>query len=231
MIMNKRILSIVVGLMAIAIGVGYTLAACDLIEPFTVFVPGWWTVFLIVPGVVMLFTKGSNKMVSVFLITLGVILFLKQNDFLGEVKKFILPALVIIFGLSMIINALYGGRKKNVTFLPVTPGDGTIPAFETSFGEINPDYTDKEFEGCSMDITFGSGKLDLRKAILKDDVTISVNIAFSGVEIKLPPGCNVDLQTSTSFGGVTNKYDSSKAPDSPLIHIYAAVSFGGVEIK
>ena len=50
--MNKRVSYIIIGLLAIAIGVGYTLAACDVIESFTVFVPGWWTVFIIVPGLV-----------------------------------------------------------------------------------------------------------------------------------------------------------------------------------
>ena len=57
------------------------------------------------------------------------------------------------------------------------------------------------------------------------------NTAFSGIDIKLPQGCRVDLQTSTSFGGVENKYLSSDAPDAPLVHITVAVSFGGVEIK
>ncbi len=229
--MSKKALSLIVGLLAVAIGVGYTFAACDIIEPFTIFVPGWWTVFLIVPGLGMLFTRGSNKFVSLFLITLGVVLFLQRNDYLGDIKKFIVPVLIILFGMSLIINAFFGDRKKNFTILPAIPGDGSIPAYEASFGELNPDYSGKLFEGCGMDITFGSGNLDLRNAVINKDVTISINIAFSGVKIKLPPGCKVDLQTSTSFGGVTNKYVSSSMPDAHIVHIFAAVSFGGVDIK
>ena len=134
--------------------------------------------------------------------------------------------------MSLIINAIFGGtRKKNHTFIPEIPEDGSIPVFESSFSEVQPDYDGKVFEGCSMDITFGSGTLDLRNAIIDKEVTISVNTAFSGIKIKLPQGCRVDLQTSTSFGGVENKYTSSDAPDAPLVHIFVAVSFGGVEIK
>ena len=229
--MSKKALSIIVGILAIAIGVGYTLAASGMIAPFTIFVPGWWTVFLIVPGLVMLFSRNSNKFFALFLIALGVVLFLQKNDYLGDVKKFIIPGLIILFGVSRILNALVGGRKKNFTFLPEIPEDGSIPAFETSFGELNPDYSGKAFEGCAIDIAFGSGKLDLRNAIIDKDVTITVNAAFSGVNIKLPDGCNVDLQTSTSFGGVTNKYVSSEMPDAPIVRIYAAVSFGGVDIN
>ena len=229
--MNKRVSYIIIGLLAIAIGVGYTLAACDVIESFTVFVPGWWTVFIIVPGLVSLFSRGSNKFLSLCAIAVGVALFLHKNDLLGGVRKFVIPVLVIIFGLSLIFSALFGRRKKDKVFFPEVPEDGTIPNFEVSFGELNPDYAGKVFEGCSMDVTFGSGKLDLRDAIINGDVTISVNTAFSGVDIKLPPGCHLNLQTSTSFGGVTNKYESSDDPDAHVVQIFVAVSFGGVEIK
>ena len=109
--------------------------------------------------------------------------------------------------------------------------DGSIPLFEASFGEVKPDYSGKNFKGCSMDITFGSGNLDLRNAIIDNDVTISVNTAFAGVDILLPTGCRVDLQTSASFGGVENKYISTDAPDAPVVHIFVAVSFGGVTVK
>ena len=82
-----------------------------------------------------------------------------------------------------------------------------------------------------MDVTFGSGKLDLRNAGILKDVTIYINTAFSGINIKLPQGCKVELQTSTSFGGVSNKYISSTNMNAPTVHIFAAVSFAGVEIK
>ena len=106
--MNKKALTVIIGFIAIALGIGYTLAACGLIEPFSIFVPGWWTVFLIVPGLVMLFSRDSNKFVSLCLITIGVVLFLQKNDLLGDIKKYIIPALLIIFGLSLIIPAICG---------------------------------------------------------------------------------------------------------------------------
>lgn len=110
--MNKKALTVIIGFIAIALGIGYTLAACGLIEPFTIFVPGWWTVFLIVPGLVMLFSRDSNKFVSLCLITIGVVLFLQKNDLLGDIKKYIIPALLIIFGLSLIINTIINSSKK-----------------------------------------------------------------------------------------------------------------------
>lgn len=230
--MKNKACSVIIGLIIVAIGVGYGMQALGYIEHFSIFIKGWWTIFIIVPGLVMLFTRGSNKFISLCIVTLGVALFLHQQDILGNVKHLVLPALIIIFGLSVILNAFFGGRrKKNHTFIPDIPEDGSIPVFESSFSEVRPDYDGKVFEGCSMDVTFGSGTLDLRNAIIDKEVTISINTAFSGIKIKLPQGCRVDLQTSASFGGVENKYVSSDAPDAPLVHIFVAVSFGGVDIK
>lgn len=230
--MKNKAFSVIAGLILVGIGVGYCLKAMNILPEFTVFFAGWWTVFIILPGLVMLFSRNSNKFVSLFLIALGVALFLQQQEMLVSVKKLILPALIVLFGLSIILSALFGGkRKKKYTFTPEIPEDGSIPVFETSFGEVNPDYSGRSFDGCSMDITFGSGELDLRNAIIDKEVTINVNAAFAGVEIMLPQGCRVDLQTSTSFGGTENKYVSSDAPDAPVVHIFVSVSFGGVEIK
>ena len=229
--MKSKVFSIIVGIIIVAIGVGYALSALEIIDHFTVFFKGWWTVFIILPGLVMLFTRGANKFVSLCLISLGAVLFLQQNDVIGDIKKFIIPALIILFGASIILNTLKS-PKKNITFtIPEIPQDGSIPVFEGSFGEVKPDYNGKVFPGCSMDVTFGAGHLDLRNSIIDNDVTISINTAFAGVDIFLPSGCRVDLQTSASFGGVDNKYISSDMPDAPVVHIYVAVSFGGVDIK
>ena len=233
--MSKKTLSVLFGLIVIAIGVGYGAAALGYIDHFTIFIKGWWTIFLILPGLIGLFKSDSHKFLPLCLIALGVVLFLQQQDIItASIKNLILPAVIIIFGVSVIINALVGhrvytGGSRTTTTISVDGSD--VPVYETSFGEVNPDYAGRVFEGCHMDVTFGSGKLDLRNAVIDRDVAISINTAFSGVKIQLPPGCRVDVQTSTSFGGVSNKYVSSELPGSPLVSVHAAVSFGGVEIQ
>ena len=228
--MNRKAFSIIFGLLAVALGVAYTLAACGVIEPFTIFIPGWWTVFIIVPGLIMLFSSRSSKFVSLCLIALGVALFLHSNDLLGDIKKYIIPVLLIIFGLSLIIKVIVNSRKKKITSIRKYQADGDIPAYETAFGEINPDFYGKTFKGCSIDVAFGSGKLDLRNSIIDKEANIFVNSAFSGVRILLPPDCRLDIQTSTSFAGVNTKYVPSDDPDAPIVNIFVSSSFGGVDI-
>ena len=110
--MRNKAPSIIVGLTAIGIGVAYILAAFYGIENFTIFVPGWWTIFIILPGLIMLFSRGTNKFFSLCLIILGVLLFLRRNNLLGDIRKYIIPGLIIVFGLSIIFGSLFNGERK-----------------------------------------------------------------------------------------------------------------------
>ncbi len=229
--MKNKSASIIIGLFVIAIGVAYGLSALNYIH-FTLFFKGWWTMFVVLAGVIMLFRKGSNKFISLCVIALGVVLFMfYQGLYVDYIKKLFIPGIIIFFGIGIILNALFSGRKKKIKSIdPVVINNGSLPAHDVSFGEVRPNYYGQHFHGCSMDVTFGTGILDLRHAIIDKDVTISINTAFAGVKIKLPQGCRIDLRTSTSFAGVTNKYIPTETPDVPLVQIYAAASFAGVDI-
>ena len=230
--MRNKALAIIIGVIAIAIGVGYALAALEILPGFTIFFKGWWTLFLIIPGLVSIFGDNSNKVFGIFITSLGVILLLQQQGiFVMPIKKLIVPILLILFGVSLIVGSIMGNFGKKNKLNPVTSTGDPAPEYSVSFGRIDPDYVGKVFEGCTLDLAFATGKLDLRDATILHDVTIYVNAAFSGVTIIMPVGCTVDVQTSTSFGSVTNKYISSADPAAPFVHVFAGVSFGGVTIK
>ena len=95
-IMKNKALSIIIGLLAIALGIGYGLKALDFeyFKEFTIFFDGWWTLFLIVPGIVSLFNKNSKKTFGIFVTSLGIILLLQQRGlFDTNIKKLILALL------------------------------------------------------------------------------------------------------------------------------------------
>ena len=146
-------------------------------------------------------------------------------------KHLILPALLILFGLSLIIGVIVSSFRKKNRLVPMTPSGEPAPEYSVSFGTVKPNFDGKVFEGCSIDMTFGAGKLDLSKSTIMNEVTIYINSAFSSVKIIFPAGCRVDAQTSTFLAGVSNKYVSSPAPNAPNVHIYAAVSLGFVDIR
>lgn len=232
--LRSKMPSVILGLVAVAIGVCYCLKVFNILPDFNLFIDGWWTIFLVVPGLMMLFERGSNKVVGLVLIALGAGLFLNAQQIISvDLVKLIVPILIIVFGVSVIVHAFFGNRfhRKSISVEVVATSDGSLPKYEVSFGEVSPNYQGKAFDGCRMEVAFGKGTLDLTGATIEGDKTIEVEAAFSGVEIILPPDCKLDLQTETNFGGVENQFTSSSDENAPTIHVAAQVNFGGLVIR
>ena len=79
---------------------------------------------------------------------------------------------------------------------------------------------------------FGGIKCDLRDAILEEDVFVKASGIFGGVTIYAPKDVNVQVISTSLFGGVSNEY-SDRALDETKKTLYIDTTniFGGVEIK
>lgn len=95
------------GLVLLAIGVGYIGDLCNAWQ-FTIFFPGWWTMFIILPSVVSILNYGIHFW-NVVSTLFGVALLLSSNDIfdMKYAMKFLLPIFLILWGLSILF-----GRKK-----------------------------------------------------------------------------------------------------------------------
>jgi hypothetical protein len=80
---------------------------------------------------------------------------------------------------------------------------------------------------------FGGCLFDLSSAHLESpDSTIEITAIFGGVQIFVPFGVRVEIQSTPIFGGISKKVRNEHLPhDAPIIHIHAKAIFGGVEIK
>lgn len=232
--MEKKLSAIIIGLIVVCAGVGYTADALGLIYNFTIFFDGWWTFFIIIPALCSLFNRHSNKFGSLALLFLGVGLLLWQQDILNfPVGKLILPIIAIICGLNIIISAFSGSKKRghSCSCDPIYTNDGSLPEYSASFGGVNPNYNNQPFNGCKISASFGSAELDLRNALIENECTIKASASFGGIEIYLPQSCRLDVCSSVTFGGVENKFIGSADPNAVLIHIEAEAAFGGIDIK
>ena len=110
----KRTKSIIWGIAILALGSYFGGKALGLFD-FELFFDGWWTLFIIVPSLVGLFTKSNEKFTDLFMLSLGVILLLAtQNVFGWDVAwKVILAALFVVIGLSIIFKNLFGKAKNS----------------------------------------------------------------------------------------------------------------------
>lgn len=88
--------------------------ALDIIN-VNVFFNGWWTLFIIVPCVVGLFTE-REKTGNIIGIAVGVFLLLCCRDIFSfsMIWKLLIPAIIIILGLKMVFGGLFGNKANEI---------------------------------------------------------------------------------------------------------------------
>ena len=92
-------------------------------------------------------------------------------------------------------------------------------------------FDGEEFKGSNLNAIFGGIKLDLRKAIVNEDIVINASSIFGGIDIYIPDNCKVKIKSNSIFGGVSNNKKCNVDDNSYTIYINASCMFGGVEIK
>ncbi|MDO4287922.1 MAG: LiaF-related protein [Eubacterium sp.] len=227
--MRNRIGNILWGLLFILVGVGIGGEILDLWS-FELFFDGWWTLFLIVPALIMIFQNGPRTG-SCILLGIGVLLLLGQQDFLDAhlVGRLVFPLVLIIVGFAIIFSKKSSGQVKDIPAF--TPKDGKLPTYSAVFGGQELRVNHEAFEGASLAAVFGGVDLDLRDAIITEDIVISAAAIFGGVDIVLPPNVKCVVAGTPVFGGIEDKSASPLDEQSPVVSVQATAIFGSVGIK
>lgn len=221
----KKVTSVLWGLIFIAIGVIVGLNTLE-ITNIDIFFNGWWTLIIIVPSFIELF-KNNNRTANIITLIIGVILLLACQNVIDfeMVWKLIIPIVLVIIGLSIlfknvIFNKVIGKINKNYD-----------KSYCSTFGSQNVVFDNEVFEGCEINAVFGGVKLDLRNAIIREDVVINVSAVFGGVDVYVPSNVKVKVSSTPIFGGVDNKYINTKDEKAKTIYFNATSVFGGTDIK
>jgi len=220
----KRIIFGVVLLMA---GVVIALNAFGVTDIDVLF-PGWWTLFIIIPCGVGIFTD-RDKWGNIMGLGVGVVLLLCAQDILefDIMWKLIVPAIIIMIAVKMIVN---GFRSKSRDDIIINVNiDGEIPAGTAIFGGKDMNFDGQKFDGCELTAIFGGVDCDIRNAIIEHDCTIRATSIFGGVDIKMPKNVNVKVNSTNIFGGTSD--ECGKTPDAPVtVYIESVSIFGGVDL-
>ena len=224
----KKASRMIWGIVLIAVGVLFALNALN-ITNIDVFFDGWWTLFIIVPCIVGLFTE-REKTGNVIGIAVGVCLLLGCQDVLdfSVLWKLLVPAVIVVIGLKMVLTGLFGS-KANEMIAKMKESGKDPKAGCATFSGCNMNYDGEVFEGAELTAVFGGVKCDLRNAIIDKDCAIGASAIFGGIDILVPDHVNVKVSSNSIFGGVSNKTAFHK--DAPTIYISGTCMFGGVEIK
>lgn len=156
-------------------------------------------------------------------------------------SELIFPIIVVIFGLSLLVDALRKPKKPRFVINHNGGNTGkTKSTFETngehfdcslSFGENTRFVTLPRLSSGTANVSFGELVVDLTGCEeITNGCEIDANCSFGQLVLKIPRSCRVVSKTGTAFGAVefVGHPDSDAATD---IVIDGRVSFGEIEVQ
>ncbi len=224
----KKASNIIWGIILIAAGVIFALNTLN-IASIDIFFDGWWTLFIILPCGIGLFTQ-RKKTGNLIGLGIGILLLLCCQDILSFSLfwKLLVPAIIVIIGLKMVFTGLFS-NKANEMLTQLTASGKKPKVACATFSSCDANYSDEVFEGAELTAVFGAVKCDLRNAIIEKDCAIQLTAVFGGIDILIPDTVNVKVTSNSIFGGISNKTSVHK--DSPTLYISGTCMFGGADIK
>ncbi len=228
----KKISPIVWGLAIIALGVIFGGNALGIFD-INIFFKGWWTLFIIVPSFVSLFTE-KEKISNLVFIAAGVVLLLAcQEVFTFEVAwKVILAIVLVAIGLSILIKTIFRNKNSKEVEKKIKDlkDDDSMDSLTAVFSGNDRVYNKETFSGANVVAVFGGAELDLRNATFTKDTVINAFALFGGIEIKVPEDVQIKVKSGFIFGGVSDDRKDTTKTAKHTIYIDAAGGFGGITI-
>ncbi|MHB1452451.1 MAG: LiaF transmembrane domain-containing protein [Saccharofermentanales bacterium] len=226
--MRRNISYILWGLLFIGAAVGL-IGNIIGVWDFTVFFPGWWTIFLILPALIAMIQNGIRIPNSIVL-CVGVLFLLESQEIIPDklLYKLLGPAVLLLVGILIIAKAFIK-NGDTVKISSVNTEDN--PDYFALFSGTNIKNNSSNFSGGSATAIFGGNEINLSDVVLKGDCTFTVTSIFGANEIVAPLHAKVEMRGVPIFGGNENKAKSSDNPDSYKITFVCTSIFGGTEIK
>ena len=226
----KKLSKILWGIALIAVGSIFALKAFG-VTNVEIFFDGWWTLFIIGPCSVGIFSE-REKTGNIIGLLIGVFLLLCCQNVLSfdMFWKLAIPAIIVIVGLKMIFGAIFGDKAIKMLETSRKNGDAIKVGCATFSGQ-NLNFDGEQFSGAELTAVFGGVKCDLRQAIIEKDCAVNATSVFGGIDILVPDNVNVKVNSNSVFGGVSEKNHRTAVQGAVTIYINATCMFGGVEIK
>ena len=225
----NNIKNILWGIILVIIGVIIGLNTIGITD-IDIFFDGWWTLVIIVPCFIGLFTN-KDKTGNIIGLLVGVILLLGMQNIIdfNLIWKLLLPSIIVIIGLSLIFKNTFNSKINN-EIKKLNNKNTKDNEYCATFSGQRIDFPNEEFKGATLNSVFGSITCDLRESKIKEDVVINASSVFGGIDIIVPDDVNIKIKSNSIFGGVNNKKKNNE-DKKYTIYVNASCLFGGVDIK
>ena len=229
----KKVKTILWGTVLIAAGICWALSVFGILD-VNVFFKGWWTLFIIIPCGISLFSSPDNKISSAVGLVFGVLLLLSVRKGISwdMALKLVIPIIIVAVGIKLIINACSQKTTEKIDESLRKNVDNLENVFCIFTGE-EVKLEGKVFRGAELNAIFGGIDYDLRGAVIEPDCAIKATAIFGGIDIIVPENVKVRVKSTGIFGGTSNKArrPDDGAEDVITLYVSSLALFGGVDIK
>lgn len=237
---NNRHKLLAIGLFILSIGVLWILQKAGVLSW-----PGYifsWKTLLIAIGIVGFIQFRLRNFTWLVPILVGS--FFLLGDIPGinfNVSDFILPFIILTFGLWLVLAAIWRKRLMNnyedwcetKGFVSSSTSEDMLD-LTAVFGGHKKKVFSKGFKGGEVVNVFGGTELDLSQADFEGTIVIDSSNVFGGMKIVAPSNWNIQLDSTCIMGGVDDKRemkDSSGEASNKKLIITGFCFCGGIEIK
>lgn len=205
-----------------------------------VFFDGWWTLFLIIPGLISILNNGIAWGSSIVVI-LGIALLIDSQDILHGIDlwKLIFPLAITIYGISIIVSFFKKNNKNSSIKINLNEKSknynkrsdySDYPKYNVFLGGSEVKNNSQNLQGAKIEVALGAMELDLRDANINDDILVEISSILGGVEIYLPDDVGVEVVSGTPILGGFSCRKNRMINGSPKIIIKYTLVMGGIEI-
>lgn len=201
-----------------------------------------WQMFLIAIGIFVGIRKEFQGSGWLIMILIGSLFLINEYFVFGELRRFILPIILIGMGLFFIMRPKknYVIHDESGTGLyetdDVNSMNGTSEDFidtTSIFGGTKKKVFSKNFKGGSMVNIFGGSEINLTQADINGTAVIEVTTMFGGATLLVPSHWNVVSDAVAILGEVKDKRVMQNIPENnkKTLLIKGTVVLGGIDVK
>lgn len=219
-------------------------------------IPQWifsWKTFLIAIGLLIGVKHNFRHAGWFFLVAIGVVFILGDVYPAMNIKPFIWPVLIILFGLMIIFkprnkfkrrhwNKFQKGRhgrhgfnkSGNECYTSETTSEEDTVDFTTFMGSVKKNILSKNFKGGEITNVFGGSEINLSQADIETKATLELVNVFGGTRLIIPANWEIHSELVSVFGNIEDKrpVQPTMNGDAAKVLVLKGNTFmGGIEIK
>ncbi|MBP3917283.1 MULTISPECIES: hypothetical protein [unclassified Clostridium] len=235
--MKKDYSALIWGLIFVVVGIIFGGNALNIWD-IDIFFPGWWTLFLIIPGLISMVRYGFNWG-SGILVIIGLVLLFDALDIIddGVIWKLIFPLVLVAVGISIIASFFRTGTKKGIKSEEYSKSksykyDSTqYPRYTAILGGGDYKNNTEDLKGVVAEAILGGLSIDLRDAKITEDIVLELTAVLGGIDIFIPDNVRVEIISGVPvLGGFEHKINRN-AISGPKVRIKYTAVLGGIEVK